>query len=275
MSGPVSIVKRSIAHSISDIPHVAEIRNLASKIIHHLESQAMIHTYLRKAFGAKTRTIPIIFRSVGHYYEVRNLFRTESVDEIDLLPLFNYRAAMRWLETHGDDAELPQVVFGIELVECLGTEASELMDSMPAAPQRCFQCGASGEKPKKCAGCHGFWYCGKECQTSHWRDGGHKESCALYSEHIDNLVEQAKEDLGGSDEEESSDEEEDHIRHMQFTVYPRLIPGEAVPEAVTMNADEFFARMPTRDWGPIPPPPSQATDEEIAAAFAVPRPASV
>ena len=30
---------------------------------------------------------------------------------------------------------------------------------------------------KRCGGCRERWYCSKECQTLHWKKGGHKQEC--------------------------------------------------------------------------------------------------
>ena len=39
----------------------------------------------------------------------------------------------------------------------------------------CSYCGSRSTKMKKCTGCGKTWYCGKECQASHWRT--HKIAC--------------------------------------------------------------------------------------------------
>lgn len=42
----------------------------------------------------------------------------------------------------------------------------------------CDSCGASSSAALQlCARCHIVSYCGKACQTKHWKDGGHKERC--------------------------------------------------------------------------------------------------
>ena len=40
---------------------------------------------------------------------------------------------------------------------------------------RCTYCGETATKLKKCTGCGKTWYCGKDCQTKHWKD--HKKVC--------------------------------------------------------------------------------------------------
>lgn len=30
---------------------------------------------------------------------------------------------------------------------------------------------------KACSGCRGWWYCGIECQTRDWKEGGHRRVC--------------------------------------------------------------------------------------------------
>ena len=46
---------------------------------------------------------------------------------------------------------------------------------------KCGNCGVTAEdtpegKLKECSRCHSAWYCGKECQTEHWK-AGHKSDC--------------------------------------------------------------------------------------------------
>ena len=48
--------------------------------------------------------------------------------------------------------------------------------------QKCANCGVTAEECgqrdlKRCAQCHVVSYCGKECQTKHWKQGGHKRDC--------------------------------------------------------------------------------------------------
>lgn len=47
----------------------------------------------------------------------------------------------------------------------------------------CVMCGRSkqevpaGSKLRRCSGCLAVYYCCKECQIQHWREGGHREVC--------------------------------------------------------------------------------------------------
>jgi hypothetical protein len=52
----------------------------------------------------------------------------------------------------------------------------------PLPRAQCAACGAAQERGKKlqmCSVCMEVGYCGKECQTEHWkrRGGGHKQQC--------------------------------------------------------------------------------------------------
>ena len=49
----------------------------------------------------------------------------------------------------------------------------------------CAVCGvrpSSSSKHKLCGGCKAVLYCSKECQTKHWKEGGHKSECS--KEHL-------------------------------------------------------------------------------------------
>lgn len=50
--------------------------------------------------------------------------------------------------------------------------------AQPLPPGRCFNCGEAFkfENSKKCGACKSAYYCNKECQVNHWRNG-HKEVC--------------------------------------------------------------------------------------------------
>lgn len=46
---------------------------------------------------------------------------------------------------------------------------SDVPGRMESESRMCAGCGASaGVKLRKCAGCSATWYCGKECQRTHW-----------------------------------------------------------------------------------------------------------
>jgi len=48
-------------------------------------------------------------------------------------------------------------------------------------PSKCAHCGRGAEhavKLKLCPRCKGPFYCGKECQSEHWKKG-HKERCMV------------------------------------------------------------------------------------------------
>eukprot|EP00985_Skeletonema_marinoi_P005077 scaffold2191_cov92-Skeletonema_marinoi.AAC.10 len=60
--------------------------------------------------------------------------------------------------------------------------SKEVLESMVTQLSRfCGNCGVAskdilGGKLKACGRCHSTWYCGKECQTEHWK-AGHKSDC--------------------------------------------------------------------------------------------------
>eukprot|EP00984_Skeletonema_dohrnii_P005079 scaffold1786_cov104-Skeletonema_dohrnii-CCMP3373.AAC.10 len=60
--------------------------------------------------------------------------------------------------------------------------SKELLESMVTRLSKfCGNCGVAskdilGGKLKACGRCHSTWYCGKECQTEHWK-AGHKSDC--------------------------------------------------------------------------------------------------
>ena len=72
----------------------------------------------------------------------------------------------------------------------------------------CALCESRHAK-QRCSGCRERWYCSKECQTLHWKRGGHKQECR---ELLQSAAEQARNDrlvnaAGRSGAE--SDEQED------------------------------------------------------------------
>ena len=46
------------------------------------------------------------------------------------------------------------------------------------AQARCSQCAAVLAKIRSCTLCRSAMYCDKDCQKLHWKDGGHKKTCA-------------------------------------------------------------------------------------------------
>ncbi|KAK1739040.1 hypothetical protein QTG54_010356 [Skeletonema marinoi] len=60
--------------------------------------------------------------------------------------------------------------------------SKEVLESMVTQMSRfCGNCGVASKdtpegKLKECGRCHSTWYCGKECQTEHWK-AGHKSDC--------------------------------------------------------------------------------------------------
>jgi hypothetical protein len=52
----------------------------------------------------------------------------------------------------------------------------------------------------ECAGCRLVGYCSRQCQTKHWKQGGHKQQCRLWQ--------QAKEEAGSEDEIEWDDDDD-------------------------------------------------------------------
>mmetsp|Transcript_7987 Transcript_7987/g.13584 ORF Transcript_7987/g.13584 Transcript_7987/m.13584 type:complete len:260 (+) Transcript_7987:1-780(+) len=60
--------------------------------------------------------------------------------------------------------------------------SKEVLESMVTQLNRfCGNCGVASKdtpegKLKECGRCHSTWYCGKECQTEHWK-AGHKSDC--------------------------------------------------------------------------------------------------
>jgi hypothetical protein len=50
--------------------------------------------------------------------------------------------------------------------------------SNPALTHTCASCHAViNGKLLQCAACKEVWYCNKECQTVHWKSGGHRQGC--------------------------------------------------------------------------------------------------
>ena len=45
------------------------------------------------------------------------------------------------------------------------------------SPQHCFVCGKRDTRRQNCSKCHVFFYCSKDCQKIHWKQGGHKLTC--------------------------------------------------------------------------------------------------
>ena len=49
--------------------------------------------------------------------------------------------------------------------------------------QECTNC-ASTEPVKPCSRCRSVWYCGKACQSQHWKRGGHKRFCVAVADRV-------------------------------------------------------------------------------------------
>ena len=96
---------------------------------------------------------------------------------------------------NGISQDLKLALFFISAAEAQGVEkAVELRKEIEAAlllapcecpgldapfPSKCTCCGCKAEndvKLKPCPRCKGPLYCGKDCQSKHWKNG-HKESC--------------------------------------------------------------------------------------------------
>jgi len=44
----------------------------------------------------------------------------------------------------------------------------------------CFVCKKGGVPLFQCSRCQSFFYCGKTCQTKHWKEGGHEQNCPVH-----------------------------------------------------------------------------------------------
>jgi len=220
-------------------PSVEELRAVAVKVIAHMEP-AVVHTYLRTTYNARTRTIPILFDSIGHYNNIVHLFDIEHICDDDLFGLLDYPWALGWLETHGDDVELPQCVFGIKHAQTVTHEAM-LVESQPAAPRCCCVCNEHmGIRVRKCSECRSFWYCSQRCQREHWT-GTHRHVCAAYKALVESFVpEDGGHEEEEEEEEEESEEEEEEAHGARFVVYPRQMPGEPAREPYELNTPEAF-----------------------------------
>ena len=58
----------------------------------------------------------------------------------------------------------------------------------------CALCESRNAK-KRCGGCRVRWYCSKECQTLHWKRGGHKRECQAL---LQSAAEEAQSDRLGN-----------------------------------------------------------------------------
>ena len=77
---------------------------------------------------------------------------------------------------------LPQEPVGAQAIQ--EVRAARLAKApAPAAPM-CAWCAAASAALKPCARCRQAWYCGKACQTAHWKDrrGSHKAECVPVGE---------------------------------------------------------------------------------------------
>ena len=62
------------------------------------------------------------------------------------------------------------------------TETREKIENILAeAAKKCGSCGVSDKEKKltTCAQCKSIFYCGRDCQTKHWKEG-HKEDCRSF-----------------------------------------------------------------------------------------------
>ena len=58
----------------------------------------------------------------------------------------------------------------------------------------CIVCGdRHKDRIRLCTGCRGVYYCSRECQMKHWKEGGHKDAC----KHVQEALELEKEELEG------------------------------------------------------------------------------
>jgi len=80
---------------------------------------------------------------------------------------------------------IPRVLFWARKAHAAGNEygevAAELIDRLERdAMSRCANCRrrrvAGNEKFKTCMRCKAVWYCGRDCQVKHWKDG-HQVDC--------------------------------------------------------------------------------------------------
>jgi hypothetical protein len=116
-------------------------------------------------------------------------------------------------------SKAPSIVDWVQTIELGYDEPSPLT-------KVCFSCG---EKPvdgdqkqlSKCAKCEVAAYCGRDCQTNDWKNGGHKRACASYKR------------LSSLNTTESSDDTKETIRN---EVYQR-IRFYACPYAVFRTAE--------------------------------------
>jgi hypothetical protein len=169
-------VKDAIAHRGADTPHVSEVGAFATQILANLTSQAMVHSFMQRVHGATTRTLAVVFRTVGHFHKTKQLFLTEDIKDNDVLELFDYTSARCWLEAQNPSNQHSACVYGIRSVVTLeDRKVSEMLASMPVT-SRCFVCHRQQAKPKKCSHCQCHWYCSRACQERHW-DNGHKAEC--------------------------------------------------------------------------------------------------
>ena len=61
-----------------------------------------------------------------------------------------------------------------------GALPSSAESTREAGEHTCAHCGKATTGHARCSRCKVAWYCGRECQRSHWR-AGHREACELVS----------------------------------------------------------------------------------------------
>ncbi|XP_052260834.1 zinc finger MYND domain-containing protein 10-like isoform X2 [Dreissena polymorpha] len=62
----------------------------------------------------------------------------------------------------------------------------DVIEGLLSDPPKCARCGEDASK--RCSRCQNEWYCGRECQVSHWSK--HKQACDLMFNSINKLKEQ-------------------------------------------------------------------------------------
>jgi hypothetical protein len=85
-----------------------------------------------------------------------------------------------WLTKHGADSQAshPQLGTAADFLKASGAPAEQT--AYLEARTHCAKPGCSGAGLKKCAGCRVIFYCGKECQVTHWP--AHKPECERSAE---------------------------------------------------------------------------------------------
>ncbi|XP_052781219.1 zinc finger MYND domain-containing protein 10-like [Mya arenaria] len=61
----------------------------------------------------------------------------------------------------------------------------DVMEGLLSEPPKCAKCGEDASK--RCSRCQNEWYCGRECQVTHWQK--HKQACDLMFDSLKKLKE--------------------------------------------------------------------------------------